>query len=68
MDSLYYLLPLIGILFIIFWLTALIDISKRDFNNDNERNGWILLVCLTGIVGASIYYLINKDRRRSGRD
>ena len=46
------------ILGFIFWIFMLIDVAKRNFHNDNDKIMWILIVVLTGIIGAAIYYFI----------
>lgn len=42
------------------WIMMLIDVVKRKFPNDNDRTTWILVVALTGWIGALIYYFIIK--------
>jgi hypothetical protein len=54
------LILIISIVFIIFWIFMLINAIKRDFKNSNEKIIWILVIILTGIIGAIIYYFVVK--------
>ena len=57
------LLPLfIIILIIIPVVIALIDILKNDFKDDNKLI-WILVVLLSGIIGAILYFFIGRKQK-----
>ncbi len=45
---------------VMIWIMMLIDVINRKFPNDSDRTTWILVVCLTGWIGASIYYFTIK--------
>lgn len=50
---------------IVFWLWMLIDCLKRQdgmfkFGGNNARLIWILVIILTGVIGAVIYYFLIK--------
>lgn len=45
---------------LIIWIVMLIDVINRKFPNDSDRTTWILVVCLTGWIGATIYYFAIK--------
>src|SRR3990170_7966192 len=50
---------------IVFWLWMLIDCLKRQddmfkFGGNNARLIWILIIILTGVIGAVIYYFLIK--------
>jgi hypothetical protein len=54
---------LIGIFLFVVWLIMLIDCAKRDnqdFPNagDNAKTMWLLIVILTGGIGAIVYYFM----------
>ena len=38
----------------------LVDCAKRDFNKDNEKVVWIIVIALLGAIGAAIYYFVVK--------
>ena len=43
----------------IFWVFMLIDLINRpetDFSGKNDKIAWVLVLALTGILGAAIYY------------
>lgn len=42
----------------ILWIWALIDVAKREFKNKDDKTLWILIVVLTGLIGAIIYYFM----------
>lgn len=51
---------LIGIAMTVFWILMLIDAAKRQFTNENDKVVWILVLCLTQVLGAIIYYFVVK--------
>lgn len=54
----------IGIFALVFWILMLIDVIKRDFKQENDKIMWVLIVVLTGIIGALIYYFIVKRENK----
>ena len=52
----------ISILGTVFWVFMLIDIVKRDFPKQDEKTMWVVIVALTGVVGAAIYYFMIKAK------
>ena len=50
-----------GIFSTIIWIIMLIDAIKRDYKNENDKILWILVIALTGFVGAIIYYFVIKN-------
>jgi large-conductance mechanosensitive channel len=56
------LIMLINFLGIAFWIWMLIDCVKRDFKKENDKILWILVVALTGWIGALIYYFMIKRK------
>lgn len=47
----------------IFWLLMLIDCLKRNFSNSNEKVLWVLLIIFLHLLGASLYWLIVKNKK-----
>ena len=38
----------------------LVDVVKRDFDKEDDKTMWALIIALTGVVGALIYYFVVK--------
>jgi len=47
------------------WLWMLIDAIKYTPSADNQRLIWILVIVLTGIVGALIYMFVQRPKNRA---
>lgn len=45
---------------LVFWVMMLVDVSKREFPQPQDRTTWILVVALAGLVGSLIYYFAVK--------
>ncbi|MCA9386014.1 PLDc N-terminal domain-containing protein [Candidatus Dojkabacteria bacterium] len=41
----------------VLWVIVLIDAVQREFESDNDRLVWVLIILFTGWIGAAIYYL-----------
>jgi len=46
----------------ILWILMLIDVLQRKFETENDRVLWVLVVVLTGVIGAVIYYFLIKSK------
>ncbi|MFP4424371.1 MAG: PLDc N-terminal domain-containing protein [Candidatus Woesearchaeota archaeon] len=55
----------IGSLFTVFWIWMLIDAIQRDYKNENDKVLWIVVIALTGFIGALIYYFVVKHKERT---
>ena len=44
----------------VFWIKMIIDCTKRDFQGENEKVVWFLVIVLLGFLGATIYYFAVK--------
>jgi ABC-type Fe3+-siderophore transport system permease subunit len=53
---------IISIAGLIFWIFMLIDCIKREFGTENEKIIWILVLALTGAIGAIVYYFLIKKK------
>ena len=54
-------LTVLGVVTIILWVFALIDVFGRSDMERRQRSAWILVIVLLPIVG-SIYYLLQRRR------
>ena len=62
------MLPLMIVLTIsalIFWIRMIIDCAKRDFANQNEKIVWLIVICITQIIGALAYWfsVVKKENK-----
>jgi len=54
----------LGIISFLVWIAALIDCVKRQFDGENEKLIWVLIIVLAGWIGALIYFCIGKEKGR----
>ena len=50
------------ILMIVFWIMMLVDAVKRE--EGDQQIIWIIVIALTGVIGAIIYYFVRKRPRK----
>jgi Phospholipase_D-nuclease N-terminal len=62
-SSLFIILLLIYILSFSFWTWALIDCLKEETDKGNTRLIWVIIIVLTYIIGAFLYYVIRRLKR-----
>ena len=55
------------ILLIIFWIKMIIDVTRRDFVNNNDKVTWTLVIVIVGVIGTAIYYFTIKKGDKSGK-
>jgi len=53
----------IGVLGTIFWIWMLIDCVTKETDEGNSRLIWVLIIVLTHLIGAIIYYFVRKQKR-----
>src|ERR1035437_8008561 len=62
MFGIFLLVPILGVIFVvcvfIFWLLMLIDAIKHS--PEKMKIAWILVIIFTHIIGAFIYYFVEK--------
>ncbi len=49
--------------FVGFWIYTIVDVAKSKFADDTTKIVWLLLVLLTGIIGAVIYWIFGRPHR-----
>ena len=54
----------IPILVSVFWVWMIVDCAARNFKNKGDKVVWILIIILTHVVGAFIYYLVIKRKEK----
>ena len=45
-----------------FWLWMLIDVITKCPSEENKKVIWILVVIFTGIIGAIVYYFVQRPK------
>lgn len=40
------------------WIYTLVDALTRDFDGDNDKLLWVLVILFAGIIGSIIYYFV----------
>lgn len=50
-----------------FWIWMLVDSIKRNYKEDSMRIVWVLVIIFTGIIGAIIYYFVEKRKDKKRR-
>ncbi len=59
----YCLLFLAGLASVVIWVWMLVDCVRREnYEKENDKIVWILVVALTGVLGAIIYYFLIKRK------
>ncbi len=53
----------LGLIFIIFWFWAFIDILKSDFEDNIIKLIWLLVVFFLSVPGAILYYFIGQKQK-----
>ncbi|MCL6525212.1 MAG: PLD nuclease N-terminal domain-containing protein [Thermoflavifilum sp.] len=54
-----------GLLVLILWIWALVDIIKSRFASDTTKLIWIIVVILLPVLGSILYFLIGRQQRVS---
>lgn len=54
---------LFGIATFIFWILMLIDAIRREYPNENDKIIWIIVIALTGWIGALVYFFVGRKTR-----
>jgi hypothetical protein len=53
----------LGIVMFAVWLTALVDLIRSDSKTDKAKLVWLLVILITGIIGALLYFALGRDGR-----
>jgi len=54
---------ILGLIFVVFWIWALIDILKSDFEDNIVKLIWLLVVFFLSILGVILYYFIGQKQK-----
>ena len=53
----------LGTLGTVFWIWMLIDCAKNEPREGNDRIVWVLIIAITHVLGAAIYYFARRPDR-----
>ena len=53
---------LLSLVIFIWWITLLVDCSKRTFSNPSEKVLWLVILIFVNILGALLYYFMVKRK------
>lgn len=54
---------LLGLLCVILWIWALVDIIQSRFREESTKVIWCLLVIFLPFIGTILYYVIGREQR-----
>jgi hypothetical protein len=54
---------LLGLLCLILWIWALVDIIQSRFREESTKIIWCLLVIFLPFIGTILYYVIGREQR-----
>ncbi len=57
------LIGLLGVASIVFWVWMIVDCATKEKSEGNEKLIWILIIVLTGWIGALIYFFVRRPQR-----
>jgi prolipoprotein diacylglyceryltransferase len=57
---------LVALLGFLFWLWMLIDCATKEPDQGNTKIVWIIIIVFTNLVGALVYFFVQRQRRLEG--
>lgn len=54
---------LVGLLATVFWIWMLVDGATKEPNEGNGKLVWTLIIVLTHVIGAVIYFFVRRPER-----
>lgn len=65
--ELFLLLPLMGLalLAFVFWVWMLVDCVTKEASTGNDKLIWVLLLIFTHLLGAVLYFIVRRPRRKA---
>lgn len=56
---------LVGLGLTVFWIWMLIEVVTKEPEQGNGKIVWVLIIALTGWIGAAIYFFVRRPSRIS---
>ena len=60
--GLVFIFLLVGLASTIFWIVEIVDVSRRDFRDPNNKVVWLLVIIFLHFIGALLYLFIGKQQ------
>ena len=61
--GLWCVMALVGLAVAAFWIWMLIDCAIHEPSTGNDKIVWILIIALTQVIGALIYFFVRRPQR-----
>ena len=58
---------LVGILYAVLWIWAIIDLLRSDFKDSNMKIVWAVVLIFANPIGPFVYFIISKDQKSNLR-
>ena len=55
----------IGILGTAFWIWMLVECATKESAEGNDKTVWVLIILFTHAIGAALYFIVRRPRRRA---
>ena len=62
------ILLFIALPMLLFWIWMLIDCVTKEPSKGNDKLIWVLVILLTGFLGAAIYFFVRRPKRPAAPD
>lgn len=56
----------LGLVALAFWVWMIVDCAQRKFRNDAEKIIWIIVMIVTGWIGALVYFIAIRNMNHRG--
>lgn len=63
-DLIFCCFGLVIILGTVFWIWMIVDCATNEPAGDNNKIVWILVIVLTHLLGAAIYFFVRRPERK----
>lgn len=54
---------LVGLALFAFWVWMLVDCAQNEPSEGNDKVVWIIIIAVTGILGAALYFFVRRPNR-----
>lgn len=57
------ILSILGGIFVVFPLVALIEVIRSEFRGQNDKLTWVIIILFLNLIGALLYFVIGRKQR-----